>query len=221
MRRALALISGGKDSIYSLHLAIWQGFDVRALGVIIPPPDSMVVQHENVRFSDAHARALNIPTLFVESGFGEHSEISAIYSALQSARLEYNVNWVIVGALSSDYQRIRFNYPAGDLGLKIHAPLWHLDPFTYLENIVRGGFEFVITRVAAAGLDRSWLGKRVDEGNVDELLSVADRYSFNPAGEGGEYESFVVKTPLYELEIKGEINGNRFDIREVDVLDTY
>lgn len=220
MRPAIALISGGKDSIYSLHLALWQGFDVRAVGIVLPPPDSMVVQYENVLFAAAHAGALNIPAIVSESGEGEDAEIAALHGVLSMAKAEYDVEWVIVGALASDYQRVRFNYPARDLGLRTHTSIWHLDPKNYLEKLTRDGFEFIVTRVAAEGLDRSWLGKKITEENVDELLALAEKYSFNPAGEGGEYESFVVKTPLYELDVRGSVEGNRFVIEEVAVRDT-
>lgn len=215
MRGAVALISGGKDSVYSLHLSVWQGFDVRVAGIVVPPPDSLVVQHENVRFAEVHARALGLPAIVSESGAGEDREVAAIQEVLSTARSAYRVDWVVVGALSSDYQRVRFNYPARELGLRVHTPIWHLDPYSYLERLTRDGFEFIITRVAAEGLDRSWLGRRITEENLDELFDVADRHSFNPAGEGGEYESFVVRTPLYELDVRGAVNGNRFVISEV------
>ena len=220
MRRAVALISGGKDSIYSLHLALWQGFDVSAVGIAVPPPDSMVVQHENVRFAEVHARALGLPTIFSEAGAGEDSEIAAIHDILHTARSKYCADWAVVGALSSDYQRMRFNYPAKDLGLKVHTPLWHVNPHNYLKNLIRDGFEFIITRVAAEGLDRSWLGRGITKENLDDLFSLADRHSFNPVGEGGEYESFVVKTPLYGVDVRGAVKGNSFIINEVELHDT-
>ena len=220
MRGAVALVSGGKDSVYSLHLALWQGFDIKAVGIVIPPPDSLVFQHENVRFAEVHARALGLPVLFSQSGIGESSEIAALCNIFRAARTKYCAEWVVVGALCSDYQRVRFNYPAADLGMKIHTPIWHVDPCKYLENLVRDGFEFIITKVAAEGLDRSWLGRRITEENLDDLLSLADRHSFNPAGEGGEYESFVVKTPLYAVDVRGVVKGNRFVIEEVYLSDT-
>ncbi|NPA76252.1 MAG: TIGR00289 family protein, partial [Candidatus Diapherotrites archaeon] len=74
--------------------------------------------------------------------------------------------------------------------------------------------------VAAEGLDETWLGKRITEENVDELIALAEEHSFNPAGEGGEYETFVVKTPLYELSVSGKAEGKRFIIEEVNILDS-
>ncbi len=220
MRPAVALVSGGKDSVYAMHLAIWHGFDIRAVGTVLPPPDSMVVQHENVAFASAHAEALGLPAIVSDSDEGEESELGALRRILETAKEVYDVEWAVVGALASDYQRIRFNYVARDLGLRVYSPVWHLEPERYLEQIVRDGFEFVITRVAAEGLDTSWLGRRITEENVDELITLSGKHSFNPAGEGGEYETFVVKTPLYELDVRGKTEGRRFTIEEVGIVDT-
>lgn len=220
MRSAAALISGGKDSIYATHLAIWQGFDVSVAATVVPRPDSWILQYENTPFAGEHASALGVPWMVFMSDAGEEAELEAIKFLLADAKDKYGVKWVILGALASEYQRIRFNYVAKDLGLKVHTPLWHLDPKVYLKRLVRDGFEFIITRVAADGLDESWLGRRITEENVDELIALAEEHSFNPAGEGGEYESFVVKTPLYELAVSGIVEGKRFVIGEVDVLDS-
>jgi len=200
---------------------LWHGFDVRAAGIVLPPPDSLVLQHENVSFATIHAEALRVPAIVSESGEGEESELAAVKTVLERAKGLYNVDWVILGAIASDYQRIRFNYVARDLGLRVYTPLWHLDSKTYLKRLVRDGFEFIITRVAAEGLDTSWLGKRITNGNVNELIALAEEHSFNPAGEGGEYETFVVKTPLYELDVDGKVEGSRFIIKEVSLVDSH
>ncbi len=220
MRPAVALISGGKDSVYATHLAIWQGFDVRVAATVVPRPDSWILQYENTPFAKEHASALGIPWIVFMSDVGERAELEALKSLLEDAMDKYCVKWVILGALASEYQRTRFNYVARDLGLRVHTPLWHLDPRAYLKRLVRDGFEFIITRVAAEGLDTSWLGKRVTKENLNELITLAEAHSFNPAGEGGEYETFVVKTPLYALDVSGRVEGTRFVIEGVDILDS-
>ncbi len=203
-----------------MHLALWQGFDVKAAGIVAPPPDSMIVQHENVIFAAAHAEALGIPAIVSEAGSGEDAEINALREVLQRAKGLYGVEWVVVGALASDYQRVRFNYAAKDVGLCVYTPIWHIEPKKYLRQLVHDGFEFIITRVAAEGLDENWLDRRITKENVDELIALAEEYSFNPAGEGGEYETFVVKTPLYELDVDGRVEGKRFIIEGVKILDS-
>jgi len=220
VRPAIVLISGGKDSIYAMHLALWQGFDVKAAGIVAPPPDSMIVQHENVIFAAAHAEALRIPAIVSEAGPGEDAELDALRGVLQRAKELYGVGWAVVGALASEYQRVRFNYVARDLGLRVYSPIWHLEPKKYLRQLMRDGFEFIITRVAAEGLDGTWLGRRITKENVGELITLAEEHSFNPAGEGGEYETFVVKTPLYELDVDGRVEEKRFIIEEVEILDS-
>jgi len=220
VRPAITLISGGKDSVYATHLALWHGFDLRVAGTVIPHADSWILQHENAPFAHTHAEALHLPWYSIPSGSGEDAELDALKTLLEDAVDHYDIEWVIVGALASDYQRVRFNYVAKDLGLRVYSPIWHLEPRRYLKQLVRDGFEFIITRVAAEGLDETWLGRRITKENVDELITLAEEHSFNPAGEGGEYESFMVKTPLYELDVSGRAEGKRFIIEEVAILDS-
>jgi len=49
--------------------------------------------------------------------------------------------------------------------------------------------------VAARGLDENWIGRVLDEESVKELIDLADKHRFHPAGEGGEYETKVVGFP--------------------------
>ena len=59
----------------------------------------------------------------------------------------------------------------------------------------------MIVSVAAEGLTRKWLGKVLNGKSIKELISLASRYRFNPAGEGGEYETLVLDAPIFRKRI--------------------
>ncbi len=209
MRRALALISGGKDSVYAAHIAVWQGFNVVVAGTIVPPQDSLLFHYENAKHAGIHAEALRIPHILVE-GDGEE----ALRELLLLAKEEYNVEWLICGAIASEFQRFRFNKVASELGIYVHTPLWHLNPEKYLRGLIDDGFRFLIVSVGVEGLE-DWVGRIIDKNNVEELLDVAREGRFNPAGEGGEYETFLIESPLYRLSWEGEIVGGKYRIRNI------
>ena len=55
-----------------------------------------------------------------------------------------------------------------------------------------------MVHVAANGLDKSWLGRRIDEAAAVELAKLGEKYGINVCGEGGEYESLVVDAPWFK-----------------------
>ena len=64
------------------------------------------------------------------------------------------------------------------------------------------GFRVMITAVACEGLDKSWLGRIIDEDSFKELEKLSERYRFHLGGEGGEFETLVVDCPLFSKPLK-------------------
>jgi uncharacterized protein (TIGR00290 family) len=56
-------------------------------------------------------------------------------------------------------------------------------------------------KVAAAGMDESWLGRRFDERMIEDLKALNRKYRVHIAGEGGEYETLVLDAPYYKKRI--------------------
>jgi uncharacterized protein (TIGR00290 family) len=82
------------------------------------------------------------------------------------------------------------------------------------------GFEIQIIRVAAYGLDESWLGRRLDAAALDELEALNDEYGVHILGEGGEFETLVTDGPhmdkRIELEHTTEWDGTRGTLKIED-----
>jgi uncharacterized protein (TIGR00290 family) len=62
----------------------------------------------------------------------------------------------------------------------------------------------MIAAVSTAGLGSEWVGRCLDRGSVDELLRFSERWGFDPAGEGGEYETLVLDAPIYRMPLSVE-----------------
>ena len=71
-----------------------------------------------------------------------------------------------------------------------------------LEELLANNIASVITGVAAEPLDETWLGRNIDSESVKEVVALESRYAINPAGEGGEIESFVLDAPLFKRPIR-------------------
>jgi diphthine-ammonia ligase len=84
--------------------------------------------------------------------------------------------------------------------LKIECinPLWGISQLGLLKNLIKHKFKVKIVKVAADGLDDSWIGKIIDEEVIEDLVKLKEKNRINVAGEGGEYESIVVDSPMFK-----------------------
>lgn len=192
-----ALTSGGKDSNAALYRMKKRNNDISCL-VNIRSENLESYMFDSKKSPDEierQAEILDTPLLVWTTEGEKEVELEDLEKALAKAVEEYGVEGVVAGALASTYQRDRVEEVAEKLGLKVFAPLWQEDQSRYMKWLVREGFKVEITSVAARGLNEEWVGTVLDEGSLGELLELAEKYGFNPAGEGGEYETRVVEFP--------------------------
>ncbi len=197
-KRIAALFSGGKDSCLALWLMQKKGFSVECLVSVLPENEDSFMYHKPDRkVLELQSRALGIP-LVLEKTLGEkEKELSSLKKALQRAKKVYLVEGVVSGALYSSYQKTRIEKICRQLGLELFNPLWHMVQQNELELLLREGFVFVMTKVAAIGLGEDWLGKPVGSLEVQVLEKLSKKLGSNVAGEGGEFESLVLDAPNF------------------------
>jgi|SRR5580658_377627 diphthine-ammonia ligase len=194
-----ALVSGGKDSIYSAYLAETQGWPVDELLVLRPEdPESMMYHTPNLDLVELQAkswgkrfRSVAVP------GRGEVAELSALTEALADDR-----GWVVAGAIQSSYQWARLLRVAGRVGRPVFAPLWRKDPSRVVRAEIEAGLDIRFVHLAAESLAPELLGSRLDREALAELEQRGPGGPrVHPAGEGGEYETLVVDAPFFRQRI--------------------
>jgi len=67
---------------------------------------------------------------------------------------------------------------------------------------LKRGYEVLVSSVAAEGLGREWIGRRIDAESLEELLALSERRGFDPDGEGGDYETLVLWAPIFRRRIR-------------------
>jgi asparagine synthase (glutamine-hydrolysing) len=145
---------------------------------------------------------MNIPIILQETEGEKEKELSDLKKALEKAKKEYGIEGVVTGALYSQYQRERIEKVCDSLGLKIFSPLWHMDQEKEMRQLIEEGFEFIFSSVAAEGLDKSWLGRKITAKDVDRLAALRKKVGINVAGEGGEFESLVIDGLMFKKRIR-------------------
>lgn len=198
-----ALVSSGKDSIYAAYVMLRQNYSVDCLITLVSKnPDSFMFHTPNIHMVKLQAESMGIPLVEQETLGEKEKELKDLQRAIKKAKEEFELDGIITGAIFSNYQRERIERICDKLGLKMFSPLWHLNQETEIREIVNNGFEVVISSVAAYGLDKSWVGKRIDNGMIDRLVKLNEDVGINIAFEGGEAETLVLDCPLFRKKIK-------------------
>jgi diphthine-ammonia ligase len=196
------LFSGGKDSSFACFRAM-QGDEVACLITVVPQnPESYLFHTPNIGLTALQAEAAGLPLVSTGSEGVEEAEVADLSRAISRGVEEHGIEGVVTGAIHSVYQATRIQRACHSLDLWCFNPLWQRDEEEYLDEVVSSGFRFLISGVSAAPFEEAWLGREVDRVTLDELKAMARRHRMNPAGEGGEYETFVLDAPFFRKRIE-------------------
>jgi len=197
------LFSGGKDSTYAAYLAKQEGNKLVCLiSIISENPDSYMFHTPSIEKVKEQAEEMNVPLEISETKGEKEEELKDLEKAIDEAKEKYNIKGIVTGALHSDYQATRIQKICDKLGLECINPLWHKDEFEYLHELIDNKFKIIITAVAGEGLDDKWLGREIDNKFIEDVKVLHEKYKIHPAGEGGEFETFVLECPLFKKELK-------------------
>lgn len=196
--RLVALFSGGKDSTKAILEAIKMGHEIKYVATIHSKnPYSFMYHTVNIGLTLMQSRCMDIQLVSKESEGRKEEEVKDLEILLSNLGVE----GVVCGAIASKYQKERVENVCKNLGLKLLSPLWGKDPEKLLNELVKEGFEVIITAVAAEGFDESWLGRRIDENCIKDLIELRKKFNINICGDGGEFESLVLDCPLFKKKI--------------------
>jgi diphthine-ammonia ligase len=198
-----ALISTGKDSLYSAYLMVKQGYKISCFITIDSKnKDSFMYHTPTIALAKLQAKAFGVPLIIIKTNGEKELELIDLEKAIAKAKIKYKIEGVCSGALYSNYQRTRIETICEKLGVRSFAPLWHLNQKEYLKLIVKNGFEVIITKIACYGLNESYLGKRINKKMIEQLSVLEKKFGVNVAGEGGEYETLVLDMPLFKKKLQ-------------------
>ena len=192
--RLASLYSGGKDSTFSLYLMEQSGHDIPYLVNVVPEDAASWIFHTpNLSVVPLMAESMGKELVTAKSSGTEEGDMEGLRNALDGL----DVEGVVSGAIWSDYQWDRMNIVCGDLGLKLMAPLWRKDQDMLMDQFIDSGIRSMIVGCYAEGLGEEWLGRIIDRQAVEELKAIRARTGISIMGEGGEYESLTIDSPMH------------------------
>ncbi|KAI0036809.1 hypothetical protein K488DRAFT_40407 [Vararia minispora EC-137] len=223
-----ALLSGGKDSCYNLLHCFKNGHQLIVAASLGPEQgkeelDSYMYQTVGQDAIELVAQALGVPLIrrvirgtAIEQGaeYGERKalpddqniivgdETEDMYALLLDVKSRFpEVEAVSVGAILSNYQRVRVEHVCRRLSLTPLCYLWQRDQAELLSEIIDAGLEAILIKVAGIGLKTDHLGLNLSEVRPT-LTTLNNLYGLHVCGEGGEYETFTLDSPLFQRRIR-------------------
>lgn len=201
--KSAILFSGGKDSTYAAYLARQAGYELICLISIFSENKASYMFHTpSIEQTTKQAEAMNLPLVIKKTEGIKEQELEDLTNIIKEVRDKYHIDTIVTGALHSEYQASRIQAICDKLNIRCFNPLWHKDEISYLHELVDNGFKVIITGVFAYPLDNSWLGRIIDDKFIVEASQLKNKYKIHGAGEGGEFETFVLDCPLFKHELK-------------------
>jgi ABC transporter with metal-binding/Fe-S-binding domain ATP-binding protein len=222
--RLAALFSGGKDSCYAIYKAM-DHHEVSCLVTVRSKnQDSFMFHTPNIELTNAQAECIGLPLITAQSDGNKEEELDDLKVALAKAKVLFEIEGVVTGAIESVYQASRVQRICDELGLWCFSPLWKKDQIELLNELIKNKFDIMLSSVAAYPFDEKWLGRKIDAEAIKELGQLKDKHMINPAGEGGEYESLVLDAPFFNKRIRIILadkeysnNAGRFNVRKYEL----
>lgn len=198
------LFSGGKDSTFATYLAKKEGYKIACLiSIVSENKESYMFHTPSISKTEKQAEAMSIPLIVKKTKGEKESELNDLKEAIKSAKDIHKIEGIVTGAVESVYQASRIQEICNDLDLWCFNPLWQKDQIKLLEELLKNKFEIIITGVFAYPFDKKWVGRKINKEFIREIKELRDKYQINPAGEGGEFETFVLHAPeLFKKRLK-------------------
>jgi uncharacterized protein (TIGR00290 family) len=187
--------SGGKDSLLALHRARGSGLRVERL-VNFHDESGRVRFHATPReLIQAQADAIGLPLSHYATPW---SAYEGMFRKVLADLASDGFAGVVFGDIHLADVRAWYEERVRAAGLEHVEPIWGARSMDLVREFVVSGHRAVITCCEEGKLDASWLGRMIDETFPDAVAALP----IDPAGENGEYHSFVFDGPLFQRAVR-------------------
>ncbi|SFB24398.1 Dph6-related ATP pyrophosphatase [Algoriphagus aquimarinus] len=195
--------SGGKDSALTLYkLQQSQEFEIACLLTSISQKCQRISMH-GVRSEllDAQAKSIGIPVVKMEVPDMPSMEVyeNTMRDTLSDLKKKGITASIFGDIFLEDLREYRENKLA-ELELTAVFPLWKQPTGKLIHEFLDLGFKTITTCVNEKYLDKSFVGRVIDEDFLKDLPANVD-----PCGEHGEFHTFVFDGPIFSKPIEFEI----------------
>jgi diphthine-ammonia ligase len=191
--------SGGKESTLSLYRALNQGVNVSYMMSFVSSGGRSMSHALNVELLEAQSEAIGIPIVMREVTWETYEQ--GFKDQVNELKTK-GVEGCIFGDVWIEGHREWTERVCRQLGIKAISPLFDGDPEELFKEFIKLGFEAVAITVKHEFLGDEWLGRKLDQEFLNELLEIKDSKNVDILGEMGEYHTFVYDGPVFKKRIE-------------------
>jgi uncharacterized protein (TIGR00290 family) len=192
--------SSGKDASLALyHLQQDKRFDVDRLITSVNAHYDRVSMHGlRMELLDKQAEALGLPLskilLPAEPSMEDYGRIMT--EAIQQLKKEGYRHCGFGDIFLEDLRAYR-EEQLKPYEIACHFPLWKRDTKEVIREFINLGFKTVVNCINANVLDKSFVGREIDEEFLNDLPDNVD-----PCGENGEFHTFCYDGPIFSKPVE-------------------
>jgi uncharacterized protein (TIGR00290 family) len=192
--------SGGKDSALCLYkLLAEKKYELLCLLTSVSRQYQRITMHGvRVELLEKQAESIGLPLVKMEIPEMPTMEVYELAMAATMEELKRKGATVSVfgDIFLEDLRKYRED-KLSQAGLKGLFPLWKMDTRKVVEEFIRLGFKTIVICVNEKYLDKSFSGRIIDEAFLNDLPPGVD-----PAGENGEFHTFVFDGPIFKTPVR-------------------
>jgi uncharacterized protein (TIGR00290 family) len=191
------LWTGGKDSCLAMETAKDQGIEIAEL-VLFVPAGEVAFQAHPLPMIEKQAEALGLPLRLVEIVEPYRESYVKAFRSMTHVEAVVTGDIDLVDGLPN---WVRECVDASGVRLQVMTPLWGRDRLQLLRELVARRIEARLTHLAHEAIPRSWLGRMIDDGLIEELRALDESAGVDPCGENGEYHTMVEWSPAFAFRV--------------------
>mgnify|MGYP001611638898 CR=1 FL=1 len=190
------MYSGGKDSTLAIQHCLVRGWNIKYLLSVKPTrTDCYLFHFATVEYTRELAHALGLDHIYTTCDVADPEQEAEIVKNIVKDNL---VDALVLGGVGLQETQIRtLRNTMFDLGVEVFATHAGKDHGQLIDEMIKAGYDIRITQIAADGLHKGWLGKKLDAATFPELQKLSTTYGFHLGAEGGHYDTLVVDGPIF------------------------
>ena len=195
------LYSGGKDSTLAIDHALRKEWNIKYLISVKPTrTDCFLFHFATVELTKDLAKLFGLKHVYVTCDVADPKKEADLIKDVVNKE---PVDALILGGTGLQETQIKSIRDAVfDLGTEVFAAHTGEDHGKVLYDLIRRGYDIRVTQIAAEGLSKRWLGRKLDLEAFAELKDLSERFGFHLGAEGGHYDTLVVDAPFFNKKLE-------------------
>lgn len=194
MQRSVLSWSGGKDATGALHFAEDELEIAELLTTVSERTGRSTMHGVRRHLLEAQAAAIDRPITIVELPAAPDNDTYARrMNAVMNDYVDRGFEAVVFGDLALEDVRAFRESRLADVPIDGLWPIWGWETEDFMHAVLDLGIEAIVVAAEAEHFDREFVGRTFDR---ETLASLPD--GVDPAGENGEFHTFVVDGPMFD-----------------------